>query len=107
MSKQRRCIRITSTRTGKLRARVEIAPKVGSPEVGLGSPGIERFEVTLGGERWDSLDIELQEAIILRARRYVDHLIAQLNEHAPPIHIGKALMRDHMRKGGDPATFKA
>lgn len=79
MSKQRQCIRITSTRTGKLRARVEIAPKVGSHEVGLGSPGIERFEITLGGTRWDGLNIELQAAIYNHAQGYVHHLMDELS----------------------------
>ena len=86
MSSERRCIRITGTRTGKLRAKVEIAGKFG-PDSSLGYLGTERFEVTIGGTKWGRLPAELQEAILLRARRYTGHLIDQLNDHAPPIYI--------------------
>lgn len=77
MSKQRRCIRITGTSTGKLRAKVEIAGKFG-PDSSLGYLGTERFEVTIGGEKWHTLDLELKVAIRLRAFRYLDHLREQL-----------------------------
>lgn len=78
MSMQRRCIRITGTRTGKLRARVEIAGRFG-PESSLGYLGTERFEVTIGSTKWFTLDRELQDAILVRAGKYTNHLIQQLS----------------------------
>ncbi len=67
MSKQRRCIRITGTRTGKLRAKVEIE----DPD-GLGD---RRFEVTIGGEKWKTtVSKDLQRLIVARAQKYVTHL---------------------------------
>lgn len=88
MSNERRCIRITGTRTGKLRARVETTHQA---HVGLGyyESVNQHFEVTIGGTKWGRLHPELQAAIILRAQRYTGHLIDQLNEHAPPIHINE------------------
>ncbi len=88
MSKGRRCIRITGTRTGKLRARVETSEQV---HIGLGCYRNDNHhhEVTIGSARWGRLPRELQDAIILRARRYTSHLIDQLNEHTPPIHISE------------------
>lgn len=81
MSQERRCIRITGTSTGKLRAKVEITAQ---EHVGLGHFQFttNRFEVTIGGAKWQRLDAELQEAIILRAQRYANHLVVQCNEHA-------------------------
>jgi hypothetical protein len=52
-------------------------------------PATKRFEVTIGGEKWKRLPAELQEAILSRARRYTGHLIDQLNEYAPSIHINE------------------
>ena len=55
------CVRMAGTRTGKLRARVE-------------QKGKPHFEVTLGGEKWNSnlLTDGLKERILTRARLYVD-----------------------------------
>lgn len=69
MSKPKTCIRITGTRTGKLRARVE-------------QEGEHRFEVTVGGEKWDALDSKLKRAIGDRARTYIGCLIDDLVENA-------------------------
>ncbi len=88
--KPKRCIRITGTRNGTLRARVEIngarATWFGKREadgsIRYADEGNHRFEVTIGGEKWQHLDRELQEAIILRAQRYTNHLVVQCNEHA-------------------------
>ncbi len=95
MSKERRCIRITGTRTGKLRAKVEeilshdqmmlLRPRccnVATWEEAIRTkkPAGRRFEVTLGGEKWRTLDPKLQDAIYERAQAYVDHLNDQLNE---------------------------
>ena len=76
MKKQRRCIRITSTRTGKLRAQVEqdVSTDPSNPFI------MPRFEVTLGGKKWASLPLPLQEAIYKRAQAYVHHLSKQLIE---------------------------
>ncbi len=80
MSQERRCIRITGTSTGKLRAKVETTKQ---EHVGLGHYEFttERFEVTIGGTKWQALEPELREAIILRAQRYANHLVVQCNEH--------------------------
>ena len=63
--KPKTCIRITGTRSGKLRARVE-------------QKNQPRFEVTIGGEKWSTLDVELRHIIMERARHYVNHLDAQV-----------------------------
>jgi hypothetical protein len=57
MKEPKTCIRITGTRTGKLRARVEPA-------------GEDRFEVTIGGEKWKTLDPQLRMDILHRACSY-------------------------------------
>ncbi len=61
------CIRITGTRSGKLRARVE-------------QPHQPRFEVTLGGDKWDGLDRDLQVQIANHAQGYVHHLMDELSK---------------------------
>ncbi len=84
MSKSRRCIRITGTRTGKLRAKVETtiedAFKVVWTE-GKGTreaPYTNYFEVTIGGEKWKRLDKDLQRTICERAQKYIDNVQNQL-----------------------------
>ena len=79
MSTQRRCIRITGTRTGKLRARVETTKQT---HIGFGHYQIEtdRFEVTIGGEKWATLSSEDQIAIFTRARSYVEHLQGEIGK---------------------------
>ena len=73
----RRCIRITGTKTAKLRARVETTTKV---HIGLGfwKNRNTHFEVTLGGEQWRKLDSELRADILVMAQRYVNHLRCQI-----------------------------
>ncbi len=58
-------IRITGTRTGRLRAKVE--PTEGPS-----------WEVTIGGEKWRDLDADLRERILRRAGFYVAALRTQL-----------------------------
>jgi hypothetical protein len=67
MKEPKTCIRITGTRTGKLRARVEYSH--GTPH---------HFEVTIGGEKWKTLDRQLRLDILERAARYHYHLKRQL-----------------------------
>ena len=85
MSNQRRCIRITGTRTGKLRAKVETTIKdafkvvyTSSGRATRETPYTSRFEVTLGSAAWGRLNTELQAAIYYRAQAYVNHLSHQL-----------------------------
>jgi biotin synthase-like enzyme len=68
-------IRITGTRTGKLRARVEQ-----EIEFGFNAPFVgQRFEVTIGGEKWATLSTELREKIIARAHAYMQKLSDDLD----------------------------
>jgi hypothetical protein len=78
MSKPKTCIRITGTRTGKLRARVENHTDVSTDQA---NPFImpNRFEVTLGGEKWGQLDLQLRGEILTRARNYVNTLDTNLD----------------------------
>jgi hypothetical protein len=82
MRKERRCIRITGTRTGMLRARVETTSLGARREYIDSQTGQWRsthnhnhhFEVTLGSRKWDYLEDELRAAILEHARRYVASL---------------------------------
>ncbi len=87
MSKPKTCIRITGTRTGKLRARVERTITDGETKnVCRGDDGEiwvvrlpagarkERFEVTIGGQKWYGLELQLRLSILCRARSYVNQL---------------------------------
>ena len=86
--KPERCIRITGTRTGKLRARVDEVIRDAFKVVTVrGVPTREtpyrnRFEVTIGGAKWATLDAELQAQIYDRACDYVKHLTSQLEQTA-------------------------
>lgn len=79
MSKPKTRIRITGTRTGKLRARVD-------------EEGRRRFEITLGGEKWEGLSaemweglsIELRKLILERAAAYVERLKKELKKVTSP-----------------------
>ena len=62
----RTCIRIRGTRTEKIRALVEA--ECDHP----------RFEVTIGGNKWGTLDDELKRRILDRAHLYIKHLKSQL-----------------------------
>jgi hypothetical protein len=75
----KRCIRITGTKTGKLRARVETTV---SRHVALGYYVNENkhFEVTIGGQKWTNLPQDLKDDILQRAERYVGHLMRQLKK---------------------------
>jgi hypothetical protein len=73
MSKPKTCIRVTGTRSGKLRARVTIAGKFG-PDTSLGYLGAQCFNVTIGGQKWYSLGLQLRLSILCRARDYVNSL---------------------------------
>ncbi len=98
MSNERRCIRITGTRTGQLRARVETTKRV---HVGLGyyQNDNQRLEITLGGKRWDHLEDELRTAILKRARTYVANLEVLVRNI--PNNQGCALNRiAHQKAGG-------
>jgi len=87
MNEPKTCIRITGTRTGKLRARVERTIVAGEMKnLYRGDDGEiwvehhvtgarkERFEVTIGGEKWYGLGVSLRLAILCRARSYVSQL---------------------------------
>lgn len=82
--KPERCIRITGTRTGKLRARVEEVRRDAFKIVYVNgiptreTPYRNRFEVTIGGEKWATLGAELRAQIYDRACAYVKHLNNQL-----------------------------
>ena len=79
--KPKTCIRITGTRTGKLRARVEHYdnPRSESDIFYAHQGPCSRFEVTLGGERWKGLPPELQATIRIRASYYLATLRAELD----------------------------
>jgi len=61
-----------------LRAKVETQKQI---DIGLGHYQFEthRLEVTLGGKKWYTLERELQDAILVRAGMYVNHLGSQLS----------------------------
>ena len=65
MTKPKIRIRITGTRTGKLRARVE-------------EDGEHHFEVTIGGEKWKTLKPYLKRKIEVRAHVYLGVLTQEL-----------------------------
>ncbi|KKL22449.1 hypothetical protein LCGC14_2435330 [marine sediment metagenome] len=80
MSKPKTCIRITGTRTGKLRARVEHKEIRAEPhinedgELRLIKKAKSRFDVTIGGQKWYGLELQLRLSILCRARDYVNQL---------------------------------
>ena len=83
------CVRITGTRTGKLRARVDetlhdafkVVMKNGVPT--RETPFRSRYEVTVGGDKWANLPEELRSKIYVRACAYVKHLTDQLDSAKP------------------------
>lgn len=86
MAKPKTCIRITGTRTNKLRARVENYVPYSSMEKAYAvlagerpRPQTAHFEVTIGGEKWDTLELELQKQILARARGYLNRLTNELS----------------------------
>jgi len=87
--KPKTCIRITGTRSNKLRARVENYVPYTNSEKSIAVLTGERprrqtthFEVTIGGENWKTLPRELQRDIGVRARTYIGNLIEDLVENA-------------------------
>ena len=74
MSEPKTSIRLTGTRTGKLRASIENY-----------IPGI-RFEVTIGGKTWNSVEFrnevgpELRARIVERAKSYANQLLRDASD---------------------------
>ena len=86
MKKPKTCIRITGTRSGKLRARVEnyvpytnLEKTIAVLTSELPRSQSTRFEVTIGGEKWKALDRNLRISICERAGWYVANLQSQLD----------------------------